>query len=771
MNINDVKKRFHKKARKLLKVAKIKWYATRLNFYLGRRRRLVAVANHFLKRKYIYLTLLYSVSTAAITWLSGHYLLPIADATTFFTAGGAMIGAALAIILTFNTLIINFAGSEYPPEFYRATGYDWRQNVIYFFLAADAVCLFIFSLIVHTSGQHYRLWLFPTAIALICLSFYLLFASYLVTRKRLDPVTGLSIIYHIALKHLSKGGKFGEKLGRKLAANPALTPEQKELARKEAYKLLAPTLKQVSKINGYLHDYHDKLLAKQNYATALQVLDTIHGILVKYIEIRRNNMQAEMTGYFMVFASDSQCFFEENLQRLVDKAKQYIEKHNAAGAIHITDLMSSLAQHASTVKFGITSKNPLVEQIQGYINFITDEAILKDDTEVLFHLADVYSEVGRLAVIHNYSFGKATAYQQLYKIGQQGVVSKQTSVITQVSGAYNAIIIEMHKKGRSRIEFELNQLFEQYQTLVMFYRVAIPDTRSEALISNPSVMAPYKSILSWIIQLAKLPIEIIDRRITNQLIEIADASRSSMRQMSETISMGDHSIAREFGDVIQSTAILMLRLRSEDGWSDSENELENTANWYINQISWLTEKTTQYIGYITRDLVDNAGEIGLVALTTRSEKVATSAVKVISSLATDFITKASTDNGYDSARMMEVACYIGIYAQKNDMNDLFELTKLKVTEFSVKHNEKHFPNGPPAVPGGAEYIGLHPNHLLRELNRLYEETNPELGQMMPLDTLEERFGEHIDRTDVEAFIEEITPPPTSDTTPDTEPAG
>lgn len=740
-------------------------YNTRLKLFLGRRSTWVAVAGYFIKYKVLYFSIVFGVVTLLVTWLSSLFTPPVNDATTFFTAASAMIGAALAIILTFNTLIINFAGTEYPPEFYKATGYDWRQNVIYFLLAADATALFVFCLVLKPSEQNTLLWLFPLAVFIICKAFYLLFASYLVTRKRLDPNTGLATIRKIAIKHLTKGAKAGDKLAKVFATNPNLKPEDRDVARKEAYRIMAPILEQVTKINGYLHDYHDKLLAKQNFAAASKVLDTIYALLVKYIEIRRDNMQARVTPYFLAFTTDSQGFFEENLQQLVDKAKRYIDAKNTAGAIHITDLMCSLAQHASTAEFNMRNENPLLDQVQGYVNSITDEAIAKNDIEVMFHLADVYSVLGRQAVVKNLSLTKSAVYGQLVKLGQKAAMTGETSISGRVAGAFNAILIELHNQGTVLPHMEPKQLIDEYQKILMLYCVSVTGDMSKAMITHPQMLAPYGTLLTWMGELARLPADNVDRRVHNTFTELAETIRRSMRSMSGTISLGDHSICVELGITIQSAANLMLTLRSKPEWQAIDSELINQTNWYIHQLTWFKEKTQTASEFVTRELADNAGHIGLRALETNTPEIAKASVEVISNLSLFFLAKAQKDNGYEPARFMEHACLVGVYAKKLGMDDVYELAKVKAVEFNDAFNRKHFPQGLPTTPDGRDYIGLHPDQLLRELDQLYEEANPEYGVTPDgiLHTLQDKFGQYIGRDEVQAFIAELRPTPQSAT--------
>jgi hypothetical protein len=708
----------------------------------------------------VYLTIIYAAVALGATWLSGHFVTPNNDATTFFTAGGAMIGAAVAIILTFNTLIINFASIEYPPEFYKATGYDWRQNVIYFLLVADATALFVFSLIFKQADGTLQTWLFPLAILVICEAFYLLFASYVVTRKRLDPKEGLSTIRKIAIQHLEKGAKSGDKLAKVFATNPQLKPEDRGLARKEAYSIMAPQLEQVSTINGYLHDYHDKLIAKQNYATATKVLDTIYAVLVKYIEIRRDNMQARMSSYFLAFTTDSQDFFERNLQQFVDKSKRYMDSKNTTGVIHITDLVCNLAQHASTVEFGVRTENPLLDQVQGYLNSITEEAIAKNDTEAMFHLADVYSVLGRQAVIKNLRISKNSAYEQLVKIGQKGAVTGQSSIMGRVADAFNSILVEIHNRGDVRQDMEPRNLFDEYQKVLMLYIVSPIASRSSSL-TNPQMVAPYNTTFQWMAELSRLPADEVDRRVHNQFTELSESIRRSMRKMSETISLGDHNISIEFGTTLQSSANLMLGLRLKPEWQDIDNELISQAKWHVHQLSWLKEKTAKASDYITRELVENAGYIGLQALETNTPDIAKASIEVIANLSNYYLEKAEKDNGYDPARFMQTACLIGIYAKNLNMEEVYELAKAKASEFNTAYNRKHFPDGPLETPNGRDYIGLHPDVLLRELNELYEESSPEFGVMPDsFPTFEDEIGQHVSRDDVHSFTAEITPPPT-----------
>lgn len=140
-------RKWRKRARKAWAVRK---YRGQFWLFAVRRRAYIGTIQYFREYRVFYLTVAYftiAVLASSLSQLWFNATIKPEAAFGFYTAAGAMAGGTLAIIFTFNTLLVNFAQTQYPPQFFKLSGYDKNQDKVYFAVTLLTIGLFIMGFV------------------------------------------------------------------------------------------------------------------------------------------------------------------------------------------------------------------------------------------------------------------------------------------------------------------------------------------------------------------------------------------------------------------------------------------------------------------------------------------------------------------------------------------------------------------------------------------------------------------------------------------------
>ncbi|HXR50244.1 MAG TPA: hypothetical protein VN778_04430, partial [Verrucomicrobiae bacterium] len=465
-----------------------------------------------------------------------------------------MAGGMLAIIFTFNTLLVNFALAQYPPEFFRLSGYDKNQDKIYFAIAFSSVALFVMGFMYRDLVNGWNYWLLFLGLLSIFAVLYLVFTSYILTRKRLNPIASFGFITKPAFELLDQSDKDARRLADMLRKDPTLKPDKAYIADYQPHILLQSRYAQINEFIGYLYDYHDKLVDKKDYSAALKVLDAIGSLILRYIDVRKSSFIMLPSEFLLVPVTDAQQFFDTNFQRMVDRATAYIRLGNQNGTRKVLYLFEGIGLKLRELKFPtplLRQENPPFEQCVGYLSNICDAGIAQNDLEATFQVARVYAVLGSVGVSMGYVHAQSTTYDNLLKLALYAAAKKQWVVMDQVAKAFTAFMQAFKAQDRAALETEFRIYMDKLGEFYWYYFAISTPSNDYQPNTATYMVAPLSELRQWADELARSGSNMRNAgRDSSQhdVIELADQLWRLLRDLTDrkNITLANRYVATEF---------------------------------------------------------------------------------------------------------------------------------------------------------------------------------------------------------------------------------
>lgn len=699
----------------------------RASFYLFAKRQnaKVRTIQYWRRRKSFYLTLLYFTVAALVSSVAQLWFANVKPETAFgfYTAAGAMAGGTLAIIFTFNTLLVNFALTQYPPEFFRLSGYDKKQDRLYFVIALLTVGLFVMGFMYRDlSSPTWNYWLVWAGLLSIFAVLYLVFRSYVLIRARLNPIASFGYITRPAFSLLAQCDKDAKRLADMLHKDPTLKPDKAYIADYQPHMLLQSRYDELNEFIGYLYDYHDKLVDKKDYSAAFKVLDAIGSLIVRYVDVRKNSFVLLPSDYLMVPATDAQKFFDTNFQRMADRTKVYMRLGNQDGTRKVLSLFEGIGIKLRELNFPkLQYENPPFEQCIGYLGIVCDEAIKQKDLEATYQLARIYAVLGAVAISKEYMHAPSTIYDKLLKLALYAGAEKQSVVNDQIAKAFTACVAAYKQlpRGAARTGFKiyLDKLGEFY-----WYYFAFTSTTTDYQANTSyDMVQPLSTIRQWMAELARAGSNTrnSDRDSAQRdLVELADQLWRLLRSLTDrkNISLVDRYLAVQFTETIKAACSILINSAYKNGWQRNSEAVLRQASWLLNQISFFADNAPDKLEHDQLDeLSKKATIISLYALHKGNTKLAMDGINVSHHLAITSLTKAAKSADYDAPRIMVNGGVIAILALQKGNTEVLKHFREVAAKFNAAYGAKFFPNGIGFQLNGRNYMGAHPDQLNEEL--------------------------------------------------------
>lgn len=719
-----VKKAIRKWQKYANKAYERKRFKAKFYLFAKRQNTKTRVVGHWQRRSSFYLTILYFLIAVAVASFS-QLLFPdvvAQSAADFFNSAGAMTGGTLAILFSFNTLLVSSALAQYPPQFFRLSGYDKKQDLIYFFVAVITVSLFILGFMYQAPGSSGNYWILFTGLLDVFTVFYLIFLSYSLTRRRLNPIASIGFITRPAFKLLEQSQKNAKRLATLPHKDPTLKPDKAYIADLQPHVLLQARYDQLNEFIGYLYDYHDKLVDKKDYSAALNVLEAIGSLIIRYIDVRKDSFVMLPSDYILVPITDAQKFFDTNFQRMVDRSKTYISLGNQNGLRKVLDLFEGIGLKLRELTFPkVKYENPPFDQCVAYLGYVCDEAIKQKDLEATFQLARIYGVFGTVAVNKDYLHTPSTVFDALLKLAMYAGTQQQNVVTDQIAQAFDSIAQSFKQLPRAaqRNQFKtfMDKLGEFYWYYVVFYRTST-DFQAN---TTAYMVQPLRTVVGMMNELAKVGSgKDAASRDTAQhdTTEIAHQLWRLLRTLSDKkgVSLSGRYFGTQLTDVIEDACYILISSAHKIAWQRHQSEALKQASWLLNQIAFLSDNAPDKMDSHQLDELSNkAANISLYALHKGDIDLAKSGINVIKHLALVCLNKSAKSAEYDAPRIMANTGLLAVLALQQGNTEVVDHYKLAAAEFNAAYNAKFFPDGPITAPGGHDYIGPHPDQLNDEL--------------------------------------------------------
>jgi hypothetical protein len=736
-------------------------YLWKLRLINGFRYQILPFLNSY--KNIIYFIAYFSILLGCAVWL-GRFIDPNfskSDAITFFTSVAAMIGGILAIIFSLSILLMGNAAERIPVGFYETAAKDSFHNFIFFLISICSLTVFIFSLLFGKLSLGLSVASFQTTLVLVGAVFYFTFIFYQRVQQRLNPRNVLKIASDQALKKLDSIYKRAEEIAEVLIRQPKLDKTvTKEEAIATSFQYLQPELVYINSRLNYLFDYHDKLVASNERSSGLEVLQVVTQILQRYFQTRKDSSFVLPAGFLLATTSDSRAFLTPPLERLVAVGENYMRDNDNEGITRVISIFVHLCQSASQINYLTKHKveSPILEQCRGYLGQLLDSAIKFNYQEALFQGAVAYSQITPIAIKQGLHHEFISVYDMLDKIAISALTNRFNVVLGEVINTYTAILSQMITSRYFNLEIELGSLMEHLRNIIFYsYASMMAGALENSFATQTNMAVPFDNLSTLIFQVARAATEAKtedEQKDWKQVFFVTvEELRSTLRYLSEKMKNPNHILINTFSNLVEDIGCLLLDLTQDDKWAHDKEELDKQIGWYIFQTEWFTHDANRIKDNSAFDsLVEAATKIGLRALQRNQDQIAKDAIKIINNFAHKMLLHEEEGGyGFTEPRIMERACYIGIFALKLGKKEIVDELKEYIKPFEEAYTKKWFSN----IPEGIKLSSPTKDQLMMEVHGLIQEIRHRYGHFPILERSSEILTQLINEEDVNKFIFEI----------------
>lgn len=737
-------------------------------FYIGRLTLLNYFRFRFLhyinSKKTIIGTLLYFLILLGTTLLLGEFIdqsFGKSDAITFFTAVAAMIGGILAIIFSLSILLMGNAAERIPVGFYETAAKDGFHDLIFFLISICSLTVFTFALLFGKLGLGLSVFSFQATLFLVGGVFYLTFVFYQRIRSRLNPANVLKIASKQALEKLESTHKRAKEIAEVLIRQPKLDKTvTKEEALATSFQYLQPEFAYINNRLNYLFDYHGKLVTSNERSSALGVLQVITQILQKYFQTRKDSSFVLPAGFILATTSDSRVFLTPPLERFVAVGENYMRDNDNEGITRVISIFVQLCQSASQINY-LTKhkvKSPIMEQCRGYLDQLLQSAIKFNYQEALFQGAVVYPQITPIVIKQNLHHEFISIYEMLDKIAMSALTNRFNVVFGEVINSYTSIISQLISSRYFNLEMELGSLLQHLRNNIFYGYVSMSaGTLERSFVTQTNLALPFETLSSLIFQTAEAATEAKtddEQKEWKQVFFVTvEELRATLRYLSEKMKTANHLLINTFGDIIADIGCLLLDLTKDNKWKEDKTELTKQIGWYIYQTEWFTHEVENIKDDLVFDsLVEAAAKIGIRALERGQDETAKDAIKIISNFANKMlVNKGGSAYGFTEPRIMERACFIGIFALKIGKKEIVDELKKYIKPFEEAYTKKWFSD----IPKGIKLSSSTKDQLMMEVHGLIREISKRYGRFPMMDRASKIMTQLVNEEDVNKFILEV----------------
>ncbi len=708
--------------------------------------------------------LVYFIILIGAIFFLGKFIDPFfnkSDAITFFTAAAAMVGGILAIVFSLSILLMSNAAARIPVGFYEVVAKDWSHVLIFFLISICSLVIFTFALLFGKLGLGLSIRAFQVALFLIGLVFYLTFFFYQRVRNRLNPEKVLEIAFKQALKALDYTYKRAQEISEVLIRQPKLDKSiTKGLTLATSFKYLKPEFAYINNRLNYLFDYHNKLLASNERSSALRVIQAITQILLKYFQTRKDSSLILPTGFVSATTSDSREFLTSPLEKFVAVGENYMKENNNEGITKVIFVFLQLCQSASRINYQTKHKveSPIMEQCRGYLNQLLNSAIKFGNQEALFQGAIVFPQITPIVIDQNLHHEFLSIYEMLDKIAFSALKNGFEVVFGEVINSYTKIISQLISTRYFNLKMELGSLLEHLRNNIFTgYILTASGALENNFVTQTKLALPFEQLSLIILQIAR---EVEKENSENEqkkwkqvFFTTVEELRATLRYLSEKMKTPNNILVNTFGNIIADIGYLLIDLAQEDKWNEDKTELIRQVGWYLYQTEWFVHEAENIKDDSALDsLVEAATKIGIRALGRSQDEIAKDAIKIIANFANKMLaSKEGSVYGFSEPRIMDRACFIGIFALKLGKKDIVDDLKKYIKAFEESYIKKWFSN----VPKGIKLGSPTKNQLKIEVFELIEEIMNRYGHLPVTNWSREIMAQLVSEEDVNKFIFEI----------------
>jgi hypothetical protein len=308
------------------------------------------------------------------------------------------------------------------------------------------------------------------------------------------------------------------------------------------------------------------------------------------------------------------------------------------------------------------------------------------------------------------------------------------------------------------LEIELGSLMKHLRNIIFYsYASMVAGASENSFTTQTNMAGPFENLSILIFQVARAATEAKtedEQKDWKQVFFVTvEELRSTLRYLSEKMKNPNHILIDTFSNLIENIGCLLLDLTQDDKWIHDKEELDKQIGWYIFQTEWFTHDANKIKGNSAFDsLVEAVTKIGLRALQRNQDHTAKDAIKIINNFAHKMLLHEEEGGyGFTEPRIMERACYVGIFAMKLSKKEIVDELKEYIKSFEEAYTKKWFSN----IPEGVKLSSPTKDQLMMEVHGIIREIRQGYGHLPMMDRSSEILSQLINEENVNKFILEI----------------
>ena len=689
------------------------------------------------------------------------------NATSFFISAATMIGASLAIVATFGQFTIQYVAEKLPKDFYSIAINMKKYFLIFWCLCALTFGLFLEGLLYGRLHLGLSESLVQLGLLFIGSSFYLIYFLFRAVVKDTNLNNILKTVKENTVGSVTTLFNRTKRYAEIMLLHPDNRDKYKleqSLARLFQENTVQMQLKYIVQNTDFLFDYHDQLFHNHQTSAALEILGIIESVVLEYINVRKGsslvfpNREAPL-----VFTSDSAHVLQPILERMRRLSVLYMDTNVTHGIQRIINIFQRWASEASEVIYlGLDiPENPILEQITGYFNFIVRTAKDKKSEEFMFQSGDFYQHVLRISLAKNYLHIFSATLGNLEKLGISGIVLNQDGVVKQTFDIYDTVLRDVVSGGSYQQDSRpFNWLIESIEKVtLMACTVHSTNTVPDTYILQQSISKPLNTLREQIGIYAQKALQATNDAEREGFMEtvlwVQDEYQKVLGGIARNLKNPNHFIITSIAPNVRDVGLILLGLSENTSLSSYKDKLISKARLYaVLPESFINQGKNIANEQEIECIVDAITTIGLKGLNVNAIEVGESAMESLSGMAMRILDNSGTM--YVECDVLEHACYLGILANKHNLEASVEKLKSTVLNFMEKYKVKYYTN----VPEGVDLYNISPppDKLKRDLESLVTERQRWAGREFPrvgiYEAKQDLFGQ-VTAEDITNFINKV----------------
>lgn len=420
---------------------------------------------------------------------------------SFFYNSATLIGGALAIIVTLNSIILQNAIEKLPARTYKANSNYSLLNLVYLFLAFSTLFMFFLGLTYVNPDDTLKSEWVRVGLILDVWAFIFIFLYFRIVMDIVDPKNQITKLNTATHKKIDQN----EKLIKQYTNLLKSTGVNETAIESDVRNTLMPKLSEIYSDLKDLSGLYKRFLERGDKDFALNCINSIFTISAYYYNARKESAIALPTEYLSLKSdlSDYSLKIDEIILPLWVTAL----KSNDVESIRsiLLGYRQMIFSAIGVAHKNYSSENPLTPYILSGLRALLEEAVKARNTEALFQSAGRFSEIAiRLLsknVTDNFRTSNfETAYTQINYIYRVASILKEDSVMknsfdssTQVMVA--AIVSEI------RDSQQIDAVIEQYSKTLQY----VNDLKNQTTLSMGSEIAAQETLIRFVFGDVKSP--------------------------------------------------------------------------------------------------------------------------------------------------------------------------------------------------------------------------------------------------------------------------